>query len=132
MATLLEQFVARGEPPQRCTQQYDVEDEESEPAPKHRRDFDELSTTASDQDIDDLINPSGTSAEDETPNQTANEPDEFIKSLEAGFADSVSVGPEINQSLANIANKRWGITLQPEKLKPRLEKHAQPENCDST
>lgn len=33
MATLLEQFVARGEPRQRCTQQYDVEDGESEPAP---------------------------------------------------------------------------------------------------
>ncbi|PFX13540.1 hypothetical protein AWC38_SpisGene22366 [Stylophora pistillata] len=129
IATLLEQFVTRREPPQGCTQQYDVEDEESEPAPKRRRDFDELSTTASDQDIDDLINPSGTSAEDESPTQTANEPDEFIKSLEAEFADSVPVGPEINQSLANIAKKRWGITLPPEKLKPLLEKQAQPENC---
>lgn len=104
MATLLEQFVAHGEPRQRCTQQYVVEDEESEPEPKRRRDFDELSTTASDQDIEDLINPSATYAEDESSTPPANEPDEFIKSLKAEFADSVPVGLEINQSLANIGN----------------------------
>ena len=39
------------------------------------------------------------------------------------------VGDEIQQNLANIASKRWGLSLSSDKLKVLLNKHAKPENC---
>ena len=45
------------------------------------------------------------------------------------FTDEELVGAKINQRLANIASKRWGITLPNDKLKVLLAKHAKPENC---
>ena len=63
---------------------------------------------------------------------TATEPEEeleILKSLEADFTDDENVGAKINERLANIANKRWGITLPSDKLKALLAKHAKPENC---
>ena len=54
---------------------------------------------------------------------------ELLKSLEADFTDDELVGAKINQRLANIASKRWGITLPNDKLKALLAKHAKPENC---
>ena len=54
---------------------------------------------------------------------------EFLKCLKADFKDDKLVGAKINQQLAYIASKQWGITLPNDKLKPLLSKHAQPENC---
>ena len=39
------------------------------------------------------------------------------------------VGAKINQCLAKIASKWWGIAHPNDKLKPLLAKHAKPENC---
>ena len=58
-----------------------------------------------------------------------NEEAELLKSLEADFTDDELVGAKINQRLANIASKWWGITLPNDKLKVLLAKHAKPENC---
>ena len=52
-----------------------------------------------------------------------------FKCLEADFTDNELVGAKINQRLANIASKRWGITLPNNKLKALLAKHAKRENC---
>ena len=63
---------------------------------------------------------------------TATEPEEeleILKSLEADLKDDEKVGAKINERLANIAKKRWGITLPNDKLKALLAKHAKPENC---
>ena len=65
---------------------------------------------------------------------TATEPEEeleILKSLETDFTDDKNVGAKINERLANIASKRWGITLLNDNLKSLLAKHAKPENCTS-
>ena len=106
------------------------EDIECETASKRRREDDELSLSPSDGDIADLLEGSN-SKEVEAPSKTT-EPEEeleLLKSLEADFTDDENVGAKINQSLANIASKRWGITLPNDKLKALLAKHAKPENC---
>jgi len=54
---------------------------------------------------------------------------ELLKSLEADFTDDELIGAKVNQRLANIASKRWGITLPNDKLKALLAKHTKPENC---
>ena len=56
----------------------------------------------------------------------------LLKSLEADFTDDELVGAKINQRLANIASKRWGITIPNDKLKALQAKHARPENCPDT
>ena len=58
-----------------------------------------------------------------------NEEVERLKSLEADFTDDELVDAKIDQRLANITSKRWGITLPNVKLKALLAKHARPENC---
>ncbi|CAB4032873.1 Transposon Ty3-G Gag-Pol poly, partial [Paramuricea clavata] len=45
------------------------------------------------------------------------------------LSDDESTGPNISQKLADIALKRWGKQLNPEKLKSILEKYTRPENC---
>lgn len=130
MATMLQQFVARGERHQFDPAENDnLPVDDNAPAPKRPRHDDELSTTASDEDIQRLLNPLGENTEDNSTPDNVEDSDDFIKSLEAEFAESIPARPKINESLANIAKKRWGITLPHEKLKPLLEKHAQPENC---
>ena len=47
---------------------------------------------------------------------------ELLKSLEVDFSDDELVGAKINQRLANIASRRWGITLPNDKLKALLAK----------
>lgn len=123
MTTLLQRIFARQD---RRHEDMSDDEEDDEPVSKRQRDDDELSTTASDEDIARLINPAVPESQAEKPDAG---PEDFIKSLEAEFSESVPVGPKVNDSLANIAKKRWGIILPNEKLKPLLEKHAQPENC---
>ena len=98
--------------------------------PTRRREEDELSISPSDEDINDFLQESN-SKEVEAPSKTAEteEEVELLKSLEADFTDKEVVGAKINQRLANIASKRWGITLPNDKLKPLLAQHAKPENC---
>ena len=49
--------------------------------------------------------------------------------LEADLNDEDPVGGKIQQKLANIALKLWGISLSTDKLKALLTKHTKPENC---
>ena len=52
-----------------------------------------------------------------------------MKSLEADLNDEDPVGGKIQENLASIALKRWGISLSTDKLKALLTKHTKPENC---
>ena len=97
---------------------------------KRRCEEDELSISPSDEDITEFLKESNSQAV-EMAAKTAepNEEVELLKSLEADFTDDELVGAKINQCSANIASKRWGITLPNDKLKALLAKHARPENC---
>ncbi|KXJ28369.1 hypothetical protein AC249_AIPGENE23249 [Exaiptasia diaphana] len=100
----------------------DSEDDSDHPPSKRRRADDEISLAPSDEDIHALVHP-----DDDEPNVGKNTADtdkdqqesDFLKSLEAEYADSEPLGPKINESLANIARKRWGVSLTAEKLKTK-------------
>ena len=108
----------------------EFEDNDHGASGERRREEDELSISSSDEDITEFREESNSkevvvSAKTAEPNEEA----ELLKSLEADFTDDELVGAKINQRLANIASKRWGITLPNDKLKALLAKHAKPENC---
>ena len=54
---------------------------------------------------------------------------DLLKSLEADFDDDEPLGEKIQQNLANIALKRWEVSLSSDKIKSLLAKHVKPENC---
>ena len=116
------------------TQELSSADPESEDndesSNKRRHEEGELSIVPSDQDMNEFIEESN-SKEAEAQSKTAEteEEVELLKSVEADFTDDEVVGTKINQHLANIASKWWGITLPNNKLKPLLAKYAKPENC---
>ena len=106
------------------------EDNDHEASGKRRREEDELSISPSDEDINEFLEESNPREAEVTATTTEpKEEVELLKSLEADFTDDEIVGAKINQRLANIASKRWGITLPNDKLKALLAKHAKPENC---
>ena len=55
--------------------------------------------------------------------------DDLLKTIESELAEIEPTGPKINESLAGVAIKRWGVALSTDKLKAILAKHDQPENC---
>ena len=140
MASLLKTIVARQDSKPKKKRRHSFNDLSSadseseatdhEASNKRRREEDELSISPSDDDITEFLKESN-SQEVEMAAKTAepNEEVELLKSLEADFTDDELVGAKINQRLANIASKRWGITLPNDKLKALLAKHARPENC---
>ena len=104
----------------------------SKPGSKRRREDDELSLSPSNADITALLaeaNPKEVEVTAEITVELAGDDAKLLKSLETDFIDDELVGAKINQRLANIASKRWGITLPSDKLKPKLAKHVKPENC---
>ena len=91
-----------------------------------------MSLSPSDADITELLAESNTKEVKVTAElavELAEDEAELLKSLEADLIDDELVGAKISQRLANIASKRWGITLPSDKLKPLLAKHVKPENC---
>ena len=134
MASLLQSLVqGADDKPVGKKRRYSCSDSESEPDDsKRRREDDELSLCPSDGDINELLNESAPKEVVVPSTCTATEPEEeleILKSLEADFTDDENVGAKINERLANIANKRWGITLPNDKLKALPANHAKPENC---
>ena len=107
----------------------EYEDKDHKAPGKRRREEDELSISPSDEDIGEFLEESN-SKEAEVKAKTAEpkEEVELLNSLEADFTDDELVSAKINQRLANIASKQWGITLPNDKLKALLAKHAKPEN----
>ena len=140
MASLLQTIVARQDarpqkkrrhsPHDLSSTDSDSEGNDHEAPSKRRREEDELSISPSDEDITAFLEESNSKEVEATAKKAEpNEEAELLKSLEADFTDDELVGAKINQRLANIASKRWGITLPNDKLKALLAKHAKPENC---
>ena len=140
MASLLQTIVAhqdskpqkkrRHSPHDLSSADSESEDNDHEASGKRRREEDELSISPSDEDINEFFEESNPKEAEVTAKTTEpKEEVELLKSLEADFTDDELVGAKINQRLANIASKRWGITLPNDKLKALLAKHAKPENC---
>ena len=105
----------------------------SEPPVKRTRaaDGDSISVTASDEDIRQLLDdPPGQTSEQNNANDQNGE-DELLKELEAALNDEKEMGASVNQQLADIVNKRWGVKLNQDKLAAILAKHPQPENCSA-
>ena len=94
---------------------------------------DELSLSPSEVDIDTLIGVNALETKDadgaESTNGTANEDEAYLKSLEAYLNDEDPIGGKIQQNLANIPLKRWGISLSNDKLEALLITHTNSENC---
>ena len=140
MASLLQSIVARQDskpqkkrrhsPHDLSSADSESEDNDHEASGKRRREEDELSISPSDEDINEFLEESNPKEAEVTAKTTEpKEEVELLKSLEADFSDDELVGAKINQRLANIASKRWGITPHNDKLKALLAKHAKPENC---
>ena len=53
----------------------------------------------------------------------------ILQDLANQLEEDEPTGPSINQSLADIAKKRWGKQLGPDKVKALLAKYKRPENC---
>jgi hypothetical protein len=111
-------------------------------------DDDAISLSASDNDIQALLDGSPATGDNATSDQ--NRPDttgntaqlaqvqqppgdpselELIESLSNALNEEEKTGPKVVQNLADIAMTRWGKTITPDKLKAMLSKHDKPENC---
>ena len=131
MASLLQTIVARQDskpqkkrrhsPHDLSSADSESEDNDHEASGKRRREEDELSISPSDEDINEFLEVSNPKEDEVTAKTTEpKEEVELLKSLEAAFTDDELVGAKINQPLANIVSKRWGITLPNDKLKALL------------
>ena len=56
--------------------------------------------------------------------------DALLKDFESLYDDDNNVTENVSQKLADIANKRWEVKLETDKLKAILQKHKRPANCN--
>ena len=54
----------------------------------------------------------------------------MLSEISQDFDKEEDLGPNINQQLADIINKRWSTKLNEAKIKEKMEKYFQPANCD--
>ena len=107
-------------------------EDENEPRRKSRREEDCLSVNATDdEDVAQLLAepPARATAPDNT--DVAGE-DELLTELVASLQEEDTKEPKVQQQLADIVIKRWGIKPQSDKISKSsiLGKHPQPENCE--
>lgn len=107
-------------------------DEEADgPCTKSRKDSDAISVTASEEEVQNLLDGvnGGSTHKNDNPHEGAEDHEEILKELTATFQDEDKTGPPINTQLAEMANKRWGKKLDQEKLSSLLTKYDPPGNC---
>ena len=78
---------------------------------------DKVSLTASDNledDIEELVSPIP------APSAEVTDTDKFLEEIESILESSEATGENIQPKLADIANKRWGRKMAPDKLKELL------------
>lgn len=115
---------------QRGSESFSSDEEADDPCMKFSKDSDAISVTASDEEVQNLLDGvSGGSSHKNDNNKGAEEHDEILKELTATFRDEDKRGPPINRQLAEMANKRWGKKLEQEKMSSLLTKYDPPENC---
>ena len=89
---------------------------------------DKVSLAASDNledDVEELVSPKTTSQAEASDIDT----DKFLNDIESILESSEATGENIQPKLADIANKRWGRKMAPDKLKEIISKHPTPANC---
>ena len=99
------------------------------PGANQRKEDDCISVHASDDDVAQLLAEPPVCAT-VTDKQNATGEDELLKELVASLQEEDRKGPQVQQQLADIAIKRWGNKLNPDKMTSILGKHPQPENCE--
>ena len=115
---------------QRGSESFSSDEEADGPCTKFSKDSDAISVTASEDEIQNLLDGvSGGSSHKNDNNEGAADHDEILKELTATFRDEDKKGPPINKQLAEMANKRWGKKLEQEKMSSLLTKYDPPENC---
>ena len=58
------------------------------------------------------------------------EHDPLLTEISQDFDQDEDIGPNINQQLADIINKRWSAKLSEPKMKEKMKKYSRPGNCD--
>ncbi len=108
-----------------------------EPAVKKRKRRDEQEDEAESDasDGEHLLNttepPADSATEGEASVECARlEHDALLSEISQDFDKEEDLGPNINQQLADIINKRWSTKLNEAKIKEKMEKYFQPANCD--
>ena len=100
----------------------------AESAGEHSADEDDsLSVLTSDNlenDVDELVNPTSVPASPEAYNT-----DKFLEDFESILDSSEATDENLQPKLAEIANKRRGRKMAPDKLKELISKHLTPANC---
>lgn len=115
---------------QRGSESVSSDEEADGPCMKFSKDSDAISVTASEEEVQNLLDGvSGGSSNKNDNNEDAEDHDEILKELTATFRDEDKKGPPINKQLAEMANKRWGKKLEQEKMSSLLTKYDPPENC---
>ena len=100
----------------------------AESAGEHSADEDDsLSVLTSDNlenDVNELVNPTSVPASAE-----ASITEKFLEDFESILDSSEATGENLQPKLAEIANKRRGRKMAPDKLKELISKHLTPANC---
>ena len=100
---------------QHGSESFSSDEEADDPCMKFSKDSDAISVTASDEEVQNLLDGvSGGSSQKNDSNEGAEDHDEILKELTATFRDEDKRGPPINKQLAEMANKRWGKKLEQE------------------
>ena len=102
-------------------------------APSTHKEDDRISIHAGDDEMRALLSknrpePDIAEVQSERANDTQNEAS-FLQTLAHSLDDSEDTSEAIDGELAEIANKRWGKKLGPDKLKEKLGKYKRPANC---
>ena len=109
---------------------FSLDEEANGPCMKSSKDSDAISVTASEEEVQNLLDGvSGGSSHKNDNNEGAEDHNEILKELTATFRDEDKKGPPINKQLAEMANKRWGKKLEQEKMSSLLTKYDPPKNC---
>ena len=107
----------------------DDQSDDSERFCKRRRQEDELSVHASEED-DDIKMLTEHSKTPQVNDQEGPETDDkFLKELVDSLDENEATGLPVQQQLADIANRRWGKNLSADKIKALIDRYKRPENC---
>ena len=91
---------------QRGSESFSLDEEADGPCMKSSKDSGAISVTASEEEVQNLLEFAGGSSHKTDNNEGAQDHDEILKELTATFRDEDKKGPPINKQLAEMANKR--------------------------
>ena len=99
----------------RCAESFSSDEGGDSPCMKSCKDSDTVSITASEDEVQNLLDEvTGGSTQKNANHEGAEDHDDMLKELTATFQDEDKKGPPINTQLAEMATKRWGKKLDQE------------------